>query len=187
MKKFAAALLFCGVSAFAGNVTYYTTGAFTGTDLSGSNLVNGGATISYTAQSSTTVGANPVTGVNLGYFTVSDPTNVAGTFSGDTFTLSIFQTAPTGGSGQSSTTLTGTVSGNSNSIMVSFSPTVLSIGGSIYNVNASQILIAPNTNAGTPGVTTLQGTVTTPEPATLGMLGASLFGLGIAFRRRRAA
>ena len=192
MKKFAVSLLFCGVSAFAGSVSYYTTGAFSGTDLSGSNLVNGGATISYqgsgSAATPTTVTANPTTGINLGQITVADPTDVTGTFGGtDKFTLTIWQTAPTGGSGSSSSSITGTVTGTSNNIVVTFSPTVLTIGGDTYTVPASELLIAPNSNTNTSGVTTLQGTVTSPEPATLGMLGASLIGLGIAVRRRRAA
>ncbi len=123
MKKFAVALLFCGVSAFATNVSYYTTGAFTGVDLSGSNLVNGGAGISYQAAGSSvspiSVTANPITGINLGQITVADPTDVVGNFGGnDTFTLTIWQTAPAGGSGMSSSSITGSVTGTSNNITV---------------------------------------------------------------------
>ena len=50
-----------------------------------------------------------------------------------------------------------------------------------YTLQSTYFLVAPNTNG---GATTLQASVNTPEPASLGLLGASLAGLGLAFRRR---
>jgi len=179
MKKLALALLFCGVSAFAGSVTYSTSGAFSGTDASGSGLANGSATITYNPQSSITV--STPTGINIGSLVVAGG---SGTFSGDTFALTIWQTSPSTGNSTTSTTISGSVSGNSNNILVSFSPASFSIGSITYTLqNSTYFLVAPNTNS---GVTSLQANVVAPEPASLGLIGASLMGLGMAFRRRFA-
>jgi len=183
MKKLAVALLFCGVSAFAASVTYQTSGVFSGPDAMAGGLGNGSATITYTPQASITV--NAPTGINIGAI---DVTGGTGTFTNDSFTLTITQTSPSSGSGSTSSTISGTVSGNSNNIILTFSPTSMVIGGDLYTLQSSSyFLVAPNTNTNTPGVTSLQANVIAPEPASLGLLGASLIGLGVAFRRRMAA
>jgi len=180
MKKLALALLFCGASAFAASVTYSTSGAFTGTDASGSGLANGTATIAYTPQSSITV--STPTGINIGSLVV---TGGSGTFTNDNFVLTIWQTSPSSGSGNTSTSISGSVSGNSNNIVVTFAPSSFSIGQISYTLqNSTYFLVAPNTNTNTAGVTSLQAQVVAPEPASLGLIGASLMGLGLAFRRR---
>jgi len=182
MKKLALALLFCGVSAFASSVTYSTSGAFSGTDASGAGLSNGSATITYTPQSSITV--STPTGINIGSLVVAGG---SGTFSNDNFTLTVWQTSPSSGSQNTSTTISGSVSGNSNNIVVTFAPSSFSIGQITYTLqNSTYFLVAPNTNSNTPGVTSLQANVVAPEPASLGLIGASLMGLGMAFRRRFA-
>lgn len=173
MKKFAVALLFCGVSAFAATISYTTTGVFT---LSGTGTETaGGSTISFTGASGT-IGLPTYT--SLGTFTESSLGT--GTFS-DTFTL----TVSSGGTGSFSTAISGTVTGNSSGILVSFNPTSQVIGGDLWTLSpASFGLNNPTVLA---GQTSIQAFVSAPEPASLGLLGASLAGLGIAFRRRRAA
>ncbi len=188
MKKFALAFLICSASAFATSVTYSTSAVFSGPDYStsvppcpaGSSncLANGSATIIFKPEATTSV-SSP-TNISLGDITVAGG---SGTFSGDSIVLTITQTVPLpGGSASSSSSVSGSITSTSDGIDLTFTPTHFSIGGVAYIIQNNYFLVAPNTNAGD---TSLQASVGSPEPVTLGLVGASLLGLGVMARVRR--
>lgn len=194
MKRLLLSLLFCGASAFATNVTYYTSASFSGPDAvgAGNSLASGAATLTYTPVPSTTVGPTP-TNINIG--TIDTLGN--GTFVGDSVVLSIWQTDPTpGGSQSSSSTIDGTVTSTSNGIDILFAPASFTIASNpsvSYVLQDSYFLVAPNTNG---GMVSLQAAISSstdvitrganiPEPASVGLMGGALLGLGLWFADRR--
>lgn len=179
MKKLALAFLLCGASMFAATVTYSTSGQLAGPDYNGTMLASGGATIQFAGAPSTTV-TSP-TNINIGTITLAGGT---GSFSGDSIVLTINQTNPSNGSSNSSSSIAGTITSDSSGVNLSFAPTTFSIGAANYTLQSTYFLAPPNSNG---GVTTIQAAVSvSPEPASFGLIGASLLGLGFAFRRRAA-
>jgi hypothetical protein len=172
MKKLAIALLFCGVSAFAGTVTYSTTGDFTSTGTA--TVSNGGETIAFTGSAGS---VSTPTFTSVGSFLVTG--SASGTFS-DSFTLTILQSVPSG-SGTTATPISGTITGNSSTIAIAFAPSTLAIGGADWTF-ANIGLNNPSIDG---GKTVLVEQVTlTPEPGSLALLGGSLLGFGLLARRR---
>ena len=181
MKKLALSLMFCASAAFATTVTYTTAGVFTN---SGTNTSTaGGATLTF-AGITTPDSADAPTFSSLGTITVSGTS--PGIFS-DTFTLTITQTVPSSGTGSSSSSVSGLITGSSSGINLVFVPADVIIGSGATAVdyrflNGSYGLAPPNSNG---GVTSLQVQILAlPEPATLGLMGMSLLGLGVLVRRR---
>lgn len=187
MKKLALSFLLCSAAAFATTVTYTTSGIFTS---SGTNAVtNGGATLTFT-DISTPSTVNATTFSSLGVVTETGG-SPQGTFS-DTFTLTITQSVPApGGSASSSSSVMGTVTVNSSTITLTFVPADVTIGTGAsaidyHFLNGSYGLNNPS--GGDPGLlgrTSIQADIIAmPEPASLGLIGMSLLGLGVLVRRR---
>lgn len=195
--------------ALAVEVTYNTTGNFGG----GSNVYTGadGLTITY----GNTVGNsvfNPFpTNASFGTFTVIDPAPGSTDIVNTHFSLTIAQTAPSGGTETLTDTFSGTISvdpndkGNSNVLLsftggsgtggvpvLTFDPLdgasaySFSLGGVAYFVD-KVTPIEPQTTNG--GVSTINGAIdasTVPEPTFYGLTGIGFAGLlAMAVRRKR--
>jgi hypothetical protein len=184
MKKTAVALLFCGASAFATTITFSTTATFSGPDAdnAGTTLTSGGSTIKFAGMTGETVDAP--SGIDIGAIDLTS--TGSGDFqAGDMITLEFDQTSPSVGIATTESPLTGTVQTTSSGLVLDFTNQTLMIGEATYILDASYPLLAPNVDAGAGlGKTALFAEVTAPEPASVGLLGASMFGLGLLFRRR---
>lgn len=171
-------------------VNFSTTGTFgaSGTDIVTFNSPTGSVTLDFTG---TVNSLDAPSNVNFGDI---DMTTV-GEFNGSastSFTLGIFQTAPSVGNSALLGTLQGTVAKvNQTDFTLTFPVNSTTIDGVTYMVQPFYFLVFPTSGTGggaTAGVTTLQGLVTAvqqpviPEPTTMMLLGT---GLLAAFRARR--
>jgi hypothetical protein len=140
--------------------------------------------------------------VNFGIFTLTCPScgtqasGLGSAFSAFTFDLVIDDVTDGGFGTFIGTSTGGTVYSDESSVTINWLPATLgpgttgtssgTFGTTIFTTVTSSRIVAPNSGS-TPGQTTIQGGVTSsiaPEPATFGLIGAALLGLGVFGRRR---
>jgi hypothetical protein len=190
-----AALALLASSPANAQLTFSTSGMFSGT---GCTLVQcnfGGFTLGYSGMSSTSYIAPSL--VDLGsFFTQATGSTLPLTSipAGVTFMLTISQTGPSVGSANVSGTVSGALAYNPSGSSLVFTPTssTVNIGEASYALvtdNTGNINIAAPTVGNNPNPTIIKANATVstvPEPATVALMGTGLLGLvGVGSLRRR--
>jgi len=193
------AVLALGSSAQADIVQFVTTGVFTGgtNSTSGTNVYTDaahGILLTFNSSLNNSVNVPPATQVSFGTINSTGTTGLPtpGSLSG-TFTLNVFQTAPTAGNVSFVGSLAGALTSNSSQAFVQFpAPLSQNIGLSTYTIvsgdngSPGRVNIAPpSTNS---GLTTIAGSVNSaiPEPSSLllsALLAPALLALVVRTRR----
>ena len=191
----AATIALSALPAAAQQVSYTTTGTFSGTGCTATSCNFGGFTLAFQPIGSTVNYLAP-TFVDLGQFLTScaacAPNTTASIPAGVTFTLTINQTSPAPGTDGFLGTITGALSFNLSSSTLFWTPssTSLTIPPATYalvldNINNGINITAPTTNE-TTNPTTVKAYVTaTPEPSTVALMATGIIGLVPVIRRRR--
>jgi len=191
-----AAMALGAMPALSQSVTFSTTGAFTGgggTCNASTTCTFGAYTITFTGSGSTTYLAPSL--VDVGSF-ATGCTPIAGSCAssspaaGTTFTLTITQTAPGGGTGTFAGLVQGAVSLNPTQNTLKWTPTTstISIAGVVYTLvvdNSGNINILAPTGGDNPNNTAVKANIVTPEPSTIALMATGIFSLVPLIRRRR--
>jgi hypothetical protein len=188
-----AGLALTALTASAQQVTYSTSGAFSGAICSATSCSAGGFTLSFANAPSTSYLAPTL--VDLGQFvtTASGASQPLTAFTGASFTLTINQTAPSNGNTSFVGTISGSLAFNPSTSSLVWTPTTSTgtIGFAQYrlvtdntgNINIQAPTTGDNSN---PNNTSVKADVSvTPEPATALLLAPAIAGMGFFVRRRR--
>jgi len=195
------AVLLMTASANATVIFNTTSSAFSGGGLTLPSLVVPGsatATLVFQTQPGASVNPPPTSNVNYGIFTLACPlctaNNAPGvigaTFAPFDFNLTITETSPYSASG----TFVGHSGGgqvylNQSNISITWAPLQLgpgaNFGTTFFTTTLTTGIVNPTSGTNV-GETTVQGAVgdIIPEPATLGLIGSGLIGLGLLRRKR---
>jgi hypothetical protein len=191
----AVAVVASAASARAELVTYTTVGQF---GSSGTEVFNSGdVTITFNGFESQSANADPTAQISFGTFSTAGTTAGAPQPISDTFSLFVFQSAPTaGGPLVFVGSLEGTLSINGGEAFVEFAgPLSQSIGDIVYtiteadNSSPGRVNLVPPTIGNPPGVSSIEGEVSLsviPEPTSVVMAALAVPALWM-LRRRRAA
>jgi hypothetical protein len=180
---------FANIGAKADPVTFSTDARFNGGAF-GTPITFGG-TVQLSFQNIVSATVNAPSNTSLGEIVVScvgggtacAPVVITGT----TFDIRITQTVPSAGNAIITSTLSGTIGGNtSTGNGITFTVTSATIGGVTYTILNNPLALVPvTTNNGHTSIQAAVTTATVPEPTTMLLLGTGLAGIAAKVRKRR--